>query len=190
MYHIKNDKRSQKSAALILEALLACLKEKPFAELTVTDIQKASFVSRATFYWHFDTLSDVLYWYCDQCFLEAFSNYTPMESEAHQEIYHFSRYFLDYWLEHSDILELLLSLNRLDIIYDYHLHHFEILMRKYADRLSFPKEHFDYLVGIRSGIMAGVLMAWLRGGKKQSVEAVFAILKQQFAFMRESEPFI
>ena len=190
MYHIKPDKRAQKSAALICDALFACLKEKPFQEITITDIQRTSFVSRATFYRHFDELADVLSYYCHQRFLEAFSAYTPVETGEGEAVYHFSRYFLNYWFAHRDILELLLSLNRLDIIYDCHLRYFELLLEKEAPGLSFPAEAYDYMTGIRSGIMVGVLLAWLKGGKKQSAEEVFGILQAQFEFWRTSETFI
>ncbi len=190
MYHIKPDKRSQKSAALICDALFACLKEKPFQEITITDIQRTSFVSRATFYRHFDELADVLSYYCHQRFREAFSAYDPPEADEGEALYHFSQYLLTYWLDHSDILELLLSLNRIDIIYDCHLHYFELLLEKQAPGLTFSPEAYAYLTGIRSGIMVGVLLAWLRGGKKQSAEEVFAILRAQFEFLRTSETFI
>lgn len=60
MYHIKNDKRAQASTELICAGLLACMKEKPFARITITDVQRASTVSRSTFYRNFDCLEDVL----------------------------------------------------------------------------------------------------------------------------------
>ena len=37
MYHIKNDKRARASTELICAGLLACMKEKPFARITITD---------------------------------------------------------------------------------------------------------------------------------------------------------
>lgn len=56
MYHIKNDKRARASTELICAGLLACMKEKPFARITITDVQRASTVSRSTFYRNFDCL--------------------------------------------------------------------------------------------------------------------------------------
>lgn len=60
MYHIKNDKRCQKSAARIGEAFRTVLAGKQLSEITVTDIQKASGVGRSTFYRLFDNIDDVL----------------------------------------------------------------------------------------------------------------------------------
>ena len=64
MYHIKNDKRAQTSTELICAGLLACMREKPFARITITDVQRASTVSRSTFYRNFmkvTSLSPVQY---------------------------------------------------------------------------------------------------------------------------------
>ena len=73
MYHIKNDKRAQASSELICAGLLACMKEKPFARITITDVQHASTVSRSTFYRNFDCLEDVLALLCDRGFQAVFS---------------------------------------------------------------------------------------------------------------------
>ena len=77
MHHIKNDKRTLQSADLLYQGLLACLKEKPLAEVTVTDLQRASGVARSTFYRSFDDVSDVLAWQCDLGFHEALCGWRP-----------------------------------------------------------------------------------------------------------------
>ena len=73
MYHIKHDKRAQAATELICAGLLACMKEKPFARITITDVQRASSVSRSTFYRNFDCLEDVLVLLCDRGFQAVFA---------------------------------------------------------------------------------------------------------------------
>lgn len=51
----KNDKRSTASARELVRGLMECLKEKPMNAITVSDIHRATGVSRATFYRLFDT---------------------------------------------------------------------------------------------------------------------------------------
>lgn len=186
MYHIKKDKRSQKSAALIYEGLQQCMQKKPFDQITITDIQRASFVSRATFYRHFDQLSDVLYWRCDQCFAEVLENYVSVKDD----IYHFVHYFLDYWYSHGEILELLLAAQRIDIIYDCHMNHMERFFRQTAAGVDFPAEHYPYFCGIRSGIMIGILLPWLKDKKSQSIDSLFPIIRSQIDLLRNVSPFI
>jgi AcrR family transcriptional regulator len=57
MYHISNNRRAEKSAELIYQGLLTCLKHKNFDQVTITDLQKASGVARTTFYRAFDNIS-------------------------------------------------------------------------------------------------------------------------------------
>ena len=40
MYHIKNDRRAEKSVELIIGALTELMGEKAFSEITVTDVQR------------------------------------------------------------------------------------------------------------------------------------------------------
>jgi len=110
MYHIKNDRRARKSAELICLGLMACLEEKNFDEITVSDIQRASSVSRSTFYRSFDTLPDVLSLLCDQGFEEIFSgSYAPArEMPLKEKVF-------SYWFEHSRILVELVRIHRTDI---------------------------------------------------------------------------
>ena len=82
MYHIKNDKRAQTSAELICAGLLACMREKPFARITITDVQRASTVSRSTFYRNFDGLEDVLALLCDRGFQTVFATYHALPRSA------------------------------------------------------------------------------------------------------------
>ena len=53
-------KRSEESAGLIGEALLALMEEKPYAQVTVSEICRRATTSRNTFYRLFRTREDVL----------------------------------------------------------------------------------------------------------------------------------
>lgn len=118
MYHISNDKRAIQSSELIYQGLLDCMKKKSFDRITISDLQKTSGIARTTFYRAFDNISDVLYWKCDTCFYEVLGNYHP---QPFQEDFNLIRHYFEYWMEHSDILELLMQINRQDIIYSCHM---------------------------------------------------------------------
>ncbi len=70
MYHIKHDKRAESSVELICTAVLELLETKPLGEITISDVQRRSTVSRSTFYRNFDSLEDVLALLCDRGFDE------------------------------------------------------------------------------------------------------------------------
>lgn len=84
MYHIKQDKRAKASVELICKGLIDCLSKKNFADITISDIQRSSTVSRSTFYRNFDCLEDVLSLICDRVFEDAFSS---GRGEIRQEVF-------------------------------------------------------------------------------------------------------
>ena len=68
MYRIKNDKRSLNSIKLVSDGLVKCLETKEFDNISISDIQKTTYVSRATFYRYFDSTLDVLVYNIDKIF--------------------------------------------------------------------------------------------------------------------------
>ncbi len=173
MYHIKKDKRCRQSAMLIAEALSQCLTEKEFSKVTVTDIQKKSGVSRATFYRLFDHITDILSFQCDQYFDSLYekcfkNDYVSVQILLNQ--------FLLLWMEHVDLLELIVGINRVDIFYDCHMRHFEQLQQN----MFRPDSHGyldEYYVAITSGMLISVLLLWVKRGKQETAEEIHAILR-------------
>lgn len=180
MYHIRRDKRSAQSAQLIYNGLLQCLKKKSFDQITVTDVQKTSGVARTTIYRCFDNLSDILYWQCDLCFQEALLSATPkiVSNEWQLILDYFS-----YWMNHSDILKLLIDINRQDIIYACHMKNATALEQSYGILPGMDETNAKYFMAIRTGVTISVLKAWLDGDRKETTEELMQILKVQCAYL-------
>lgn len=182
-YHISQDKRSQKSAELVYQGLLDCLREKPFDHISVTDLQKASGVARTTFYRSFDNMSDVLYWKCDTCFHEVLGEYRPQEFKGELDL---ARHYFAYWMQHSDILELLIKINRQDIIYACHTTNADILQQRFGSLPGLSVRHADYFMSIRTGFTISILTTWLKGGRKEGLDEIMQIIREQIFILAES----
>ena len=74
MYHISDDIRARKSAQRICDAVLAYSRRKPFADISISDLNKEYGISRTTFYRLFDNTVDVLEYSCDQMGREILLN--------------------------------------------------------------------------------------------------------------------
>lgn len=181
MYHISNDKRSVQSAELIYQGLLKCLEKKSFDQITISDLQKASSVARTTFYRAFDNLSDVLYWRCDLCFKEALRDFEPSVFPSELEL---AKHYFSYWMEHSDILALLIQINRQDIIYACHMKNAKALEQSFGTLPGLDKTSARYFMAIRTGVTISMLKAWLDGGRKETAEELLKIVEKQFAILR------
>ena len=176
MYHISDDKRARQSADLIWNGLVDCMNQKEFAEITVTDLQKASGVARTTFYRSFDNISDVLYWKCDTCFQSALEGCTPTMFLNEIDL---ARHYFKYWMEHSEILEWLIKINRQDIIYACHMKNADQLQRKFGSPQGFGIQHGDYFMAIRTGFTISILTVWVKNGRKETPEEIAEIIKEQ-----------
>lgn len=183
MYHISKDKRALQSSELIYNGLLECIRKKPFDQITVSDLQKASGVARSTFYRAFDNISDVLYWKCDTCFYEVLGNYHPKLLRGEIDL---ARHYFQYWTDHSDILELLIQINRQDIIYACHMKNAEILQQRFGEAPGLHIQHGDYFIAIRTGFTISVLTVWLKGGRKETAEELVKIIEEQLFFLSNS----
>lgn len=180
MYHIPNDKRAKQSCELIYQGLLNCLKKKSFYLITITDLQKESGVARSTFYRLFDNMSDVLYWQCDRCFREALMGVTPSNTPNELELI---RQYFSYWMEHSDILNLLIDINRQDIIYACHMNNARLLEQSFGTLPDMDECNAHYFLAIRTGMTISILKAWLDNGKKETPEELHQILIKQLSLL-------
>lgn len=98
------------------------------------DIQRISSVGRATFYRNFDTMVDVLYWKCDLEYKKVMESYTNMISHDNNE-YEFLTFFFNYWMEHYEILDILIRIGRYDIISQCHYNNAPILYNYFKDNM-------------------------------------------------------
>lgn len=189
MFHIKDDQRSRTSAERIYQGLSACLKVKSLERVTVTDVQAASSVGRATFYRCFDCTSDVLHWRCDQAFGEMAARF--LESPRyHQRPEGLLLCFFEYWGDHSEILEQLLAANRMDLIHTCHRENSHGISEFFREKFPLPEQDYEYHMALRSGMFTGMLMVWLERGKRETPAQLLAILTEQWEFLRKTPVFL
>ena len=184
MYHIKNDKRAQTSAELICAGLLACMREKPFARITITDVQRASTVSRSTFYRNFDGLEDVLALLCDRGFQTVFAAYNALPAVQRGNL---PKAVFHYWFHNSAVLEALVQIHRTDILSD-SLRRSTGLIEALRP-LTDDRAQFDYFAAIIASGMIGVLTVWVEHGKTETEAQMVQKLAGAFAEMALLSPF-
>lgn len=177
MYHMKKDKRSEKAAEMLYSALLDLLKEKPFGTISVTELSRHSTVSRSTFYRNFDEPVDILLWKCNGHFSAVIRGYI---TEGSREKLGLLEYVFRYWQTHSEILECLFRINRIDIIYDSFSRNSAPVAAMLREKFDFSEKEIAYLMSIRIGILIGILKVWLAGGKKESAHTLALMLEAQF----------
>lgn len=167
MYHIANDKRAKKSAEKSGNGLISCLKRKSFTEITVTDVQKAAGVGRATFYRLFDNITDVLSYLCDGIFEKIGCEYEGMNEHGSKET---SLKFIQAWMDNKSLLKAIVDCERMDILYGSHAKYIGRNADFFFPDLSMSKEQLNYLLTTMTACIAACLSAWLKNGAYETAE--------------------
>jgi len=177
MYYISNDIRTQKSADLIANALNEYILKKNFTEITVTDLQKASSVSRSTFYRLFDNIVDVLSYQCDKLVSDIIKHIMETSTAITQNI---PLIIIQKIMDNEVLLDVLVKSEHMELLSKSHHNMLDIL----SSHSSFPKsinsETIDYLNSITTASLISVMSVWVLHGKKESAEEIYQKLKLCF----------
>ncbi len=180
MYHISNDKRARKSANKIGEGILSCLNSKEINEITVTDVQKASNVGRATFYRLFDNITDVLSYLCDNIFERI-----KKENELINNIYSKETIltFIQEWMNNKDLLHAIIASNRMDLIYNSHIKYIGNNIELFFLDIALSKQQLNYLLMTMTYCVSACLTAWLKNGAYETAEQLYDRLSNCFEIL-------
>ncbi len=165
MYHISNDKRSQKSAELIWQGMEKCLQEKSFEKLRITDIYQKSFVSRATFYRLFDSLQDVIVYECDCIYMRLAKE---IKQESFRSKQDFFIYLIESWLKQEVLIKTLVENNMINVIYETHMKNTELMKKIFLENVMISDSEADYLISVLANIIPAALNVWGLHGKAES----------------------
>lgn len=177
MYHISNDKRAIKSAELVGQGMVKCLQTKKFADITVTDVQKASMVGRATFYRLFDNTADVLSYLCDDIFEQAGREYKELTNpDAEQTVLTFIRL----WMKNRELLKAIVDSNRMDFIFRAHMKYLTPSKEEFFKESEMDEVQAVYLMTVLTACTSAVLTAWLANGGAETAEQLQSHIKECF----------
>jgi AcrR family transcriptional regulator len=178
MYHIKDDPRAIRSAEMLYDGLVTLMAEMPFHTIKVKDLVEASHVGRTTFYRHFDTIEDVLRLRSDQVFEDMIQHiiaYVEEHGNASRVI--LLKPVLRYFFVHSEIIELLLQADRLDIaMASFHRAVVPYKAGAAAYYGEIDEGYIEFGVTLRIGMVTNILVQWIETGKQQPPDELAEIL--------------
>ena len=147
--------------------MLELLETKPLGEITISDVQRLSTVSRSTFYRNFDSLEDVLALLCDRGFDEIAAG---SGAPVYIRVFH-------YWFNNAAVLEALVRTGRADILAE----SLKKLLLRSKELPGMDEARLDYFAANTGYVMTGILATWLRRGRRESEEELADILADCFA---------
>ena len=169
MYHIKDDRRSIRSSQLLYAGLAKLMHEKDFVAITVTDLVEAAKVGRTTFYRNFDEIEDILCMRNDQVF-EGLVNYVQAYRKENPNVSRINmlKPILRYFYLNSEIIELLILANRIDIFQSSFRRLLEPFKPFIGTLYGVEEDYVKYMIAINTGAITNILTHWIETGKKQA----------------------
>ena len=169
LYHIKNDRRSVRSAEAIYAALATLMQTRRLDGIKISELVEAAQVGRATFYRNFDTLEDVLHWRCEQVVEELFAYLAQFAGPSQLQVpVPFVKPILRFFYLHSDIVELLIKARRVELLQLAIQERLLERSRLIPLQIDTPPDYLEYGGVIRAGMVVSVVVHWIREGKRQA----------------------
>ena len=150
----------------IFTALLLLMEQKPYEEITITDITKKAGVSRMSYYRLYDSKDDIL----EQKFREIYEE--GMEQMREKQIvdkYQFA-VFLFYTARDNHVLIEALLHARIHDLVQKNLIQYCSYLAEHIFRLDMKSQKTDYWIHMQSGKFSMLLSRWIEKGMPESPE--------------------
>ncbi len=155
----------------ILTALLKLLRTRSFNDISITQITKAAGVSRMAFYRNYKAKEDILTVYLDEMVSEFYRRFSDIEEATKFDIL---CSFFSFFKERKAFIEVL-SDSGLIYLFTEKLNSSLIDFFKGIDNKNKP-EYGTYLARFDAGGLYSVLIEWISGGTKESVETMAELI--------------
>ena len=180
------ENKLSKSQVAFIEALLDIMKNKPFDQISVSELSEAAQYDRRTFYRYFQSKSDILYLYCASLLSEMAED---MKKEPLTPRSGFLSYF-SFWNKHRDFLILLKNRNLLFFLgekQDQLLYEQvgTVVHNDLPKKLSQVSEFSMYSYYFTLGGLWQTLVLWVKTGMKQPPEQLTDYILKSFSKMHE-----
>ncbi|WP_028562664.1 TetR/AcrR family transcriptional regulator [Paenibacillus pinihumi] len=157
---------AERSKRWLCEAMLELLKEKPYHQITVTEIcQKADLV-RKTFYRHFTCKESVLVAIMDMMY-EEFNDYVQ---DHRIEPYDIPLAYFTYWEKHKFFLKMAVENQMFSLINDQYIRYLEAMEPMFGGEVITNELEKEYMRIMVAGGLWNMLRTWVVRGCVETPE--------------------
>ena len=181
MYHIKKDKRSQKSAATFCESLASLLGKKEYSEISISEICQNCGIARTTFYRLFDSIDDILVYQFDSLFEDSLAEYSSLSHSPNNQSY--ARIILNIALSNKALIQALVCSGRTDL-FDFSTREKEYVITQNMN-LTITKKERMYCTPMLNAMILAVIKTWITNGCKETADELYQIIKGNLKLIDE-----
>ncbi len=159
-----HDLRARRTRQWLQAALIELMKEKPFADIQITELTERAQVSRAAFYLHFRSKEELLLSHVDAIFDEFHAEVSRETARGKGDRKQFSRLLFQYWERYADTLRLVVQAGNPDILLERLKAYLRVMMNELAARSRQPARDprlQELIVGFVAGGAYMLLTTWV-----------------------------
>ncbi len=176
----KLDPRAERSQAWLQNALLDLIKEKPYKQISISEITDRAGLARPTFYLHYESKNDLLLNYLDQLFEQFYKDIdfdileTEISASAAAKIFQQVQ-------DHPEIFHVVLTAGSDQLL----LKRFQSYILKVFNRFTTKNNlktettpYLNYVADYLAGAILAMIMDWMEMGQPHSPEIMGEIFYQ------------
>ncbi len=169
---ISKDPRAIRTRTALQSSFKNLLRHKPYNKISIADIANKAGVARHTFYNHYETKQDLLYFLVDtilEPYYKNLENWSPFLTNPEEEQRMHTSFFKA-WKDNADVIGLLESVD-LDLVIVDRLK--SLFRRFYYEKVSsempgISQNFANYVISYNAYTLAGLLKPWYDSGMKDS----------------------
>ena len=160
------EKNTNKGEQAFINALLSLMEEKPYNQISVSELSELAEYDRRTYYRYFTSKDDILFSHCSALLSEmaASMSASPLTPKSG-----FLSFFT-FWNDHRDFLALLYKQNLIHFL---------------GEKITLVSEFSRYAYYFTLGGLWQVLVLWIRDGMTLTPEQLTAHVLNSFSEMQK-----
>lgn len=164
------------SKEMYVKALLELMKEKPYKEISISELSSKADLSRRTFYRLFDSMDEILLFHIHSLWAKKSEE---LYNSSDKSYLHTSEFALHFWYEQRELTILLYRNGLVSIIQQFineislEIYHAQKGNRKLAKN----PEALEYALSYSSGGVLNIICTWASKGMDKTPEELMSLLK-------------
>ena len=164
------------SKNMYVHALLELLKEKPYQEISISELSMKADLSRRTFYRLFNSMDEILLFHIHDLWAKKSDE---LYSSSDKSYLHTSEFALHFWYENKELTILLYQNGLVSIMQQFineislEIYHAQKGNRKLAKK----PEALEYALSYSSGGVLNIIWTWASKGMDKTPEELMSLLK-------------
>ena len=148
------------------DALITLLSQKPYIDITVTDLVNTAQVARVSFYRNFASVSDVLDYITDELTKEFFEKILPVLNSNDDTTWRiFLAEFIQHGLHDKSKIEAM-NLNNTSILFS----HLNAKMQMLVSSVSHKSLNEKYTSYVKASLINNIIKKWMDDGMTETPE--------------------